>query len=131
MFGMWTVIVIAIGGIANHVLNPTTGKGMGYGFIAITFMAAFAFPIIGFGSVSAMLNPAAALSVVTAGLLGPGQFFTVVAGQMVGAILGAITVWIIYMPQLQKAGAKVFKFTDIKVCDLSQCSRWTGPMLTI
>lgn len=115
MFGMWMVIVIALGGVANHVLNPTTGKGMGYGFIAITFMAAFAFPIVGFGSVSAMLNPAAALSVVVAGLLGPGQFFTVVAGEMVGAILGAMTVYVLYMPQIHKAGAKVFKFSDIKL----------------
>jgi len=114
MFGMWMVVVIAIGGIANHVLNPTTGRGMGYGFIALTFMAAFAFPIVGFGSVSAMFNPAAALSVVAAGLLGPGQFFTVVAGEMVGAILGAITVYLIYLPQFTKAGAKVFKFSDFK-----------------
>jgi len=114
MFGMWMVIVIALGGVANHVLNPTTGKGMGYGFIAVGFAAAFAFPIVAFGSVSAMLNPAAALSVVAAGLLGPGQFFTVIAGEMVGAILGAITVWIIYFPQFQRAGQKVFKFSDLK-----------------
>ena len=114
MFGMWVVIVIALGGVANHVLNPTTGKGMGYGFIAVGFAAAFAFPIIAFGSVSAMLNPAAALSLVASGLLGPGQFFTVCAGEMVGAILGAITVWIIYLPQIQRAGQKVFKFSDLK-----------------
>lgn len=80
---MWMVIVIALGGVANHVLNPTTGRGMGYGFIALNFGFAFAFPIIGFGAVSAMFNPAAALALVTAGLLGGGQFFTVITGERV------------------------------------------------
>jgi glycerol uptake facilitator-like aquaporin len=54
-----------------------------------------------------MFNPAAAISQVVAGNLGPGQFFTVVAGEMVGAILGGFTIFLLYMPQLYKAGDKV------------------------
>lgn len=41
------------------------------------------------------------------------QFFTVVAAEMVGAILGGFTVYLLYMPQLYRAGAKVFYFKDI------------------
>lgn len=63
--------------------------------------------IVAFGSVSAMFNPAAALSQVVAGNLNAKQFFTVVAGEMAGAILGGLTVYLLYMPQLYKAGAKV------------------------
>eukprot|EP00775_Hariotina_reticulata_P012605 gene12605-12736_t len=113
MFGMWFVITMALAGVANHVLNPTTGRGMGYLAIAVQFGFAFAFPIVAFGSVSAMFNPAAAISQVVAGNLGPSQFFTVVAAEMVGAILGGFTIYILYMPQLYRAGAKVFYFKDI------------------
>jgi len=63
--------------------------------------------IVAFGSVSAMFNPAAALMQVVAGNLGPGQFFNVVAGEMVGAFLGGLTIYVLYMPQLYKAGSKV------------------------
>lgn len=45
MFGMWFVITIALGGVANHVLNPSAGRGMGYLAIAVTFGFAFAFPV--------------------------------------------------------------------------------------
>lgn len=70
--------------------------------------------IVAFGSVSAMFNPAAAISQVVAGNLGPSQFFTVIAGEMVGAFLGGLTVYLLYIPQLYKAGAKVFDFQDLK-----------------
>lgn len=113
LFGMWFVIVMALGGVANHVLNPSAGRGMGYLAIAVQFGFAFAFPIVAFGSVSAMFNPAAALSQVVAGNLNAKQFFTVVAGEMAGAILGGLTVYLLYMPQLYKAGAKVFTFKDM------------------
>lgn len=89
MFGMWMVIVMAIGAVANHVLNPTTGKGMGYGFIAVSFGFAFAFPLIAFGSISAMLNPAAALSMVAAGNLGLTQFWVTMAGRRTPANMHA------------------------------------------
>jgi glycerol uptake facilitator-like aquaporin len=45
MFGMWFVITMALGGVANHVLNPTSGRGMGYLAIAVQFGFAFAFPV--------------------------------------------------------------------------------------
>jgi hypothetical protein len=37
LFGMWFVIVMALGGVANHVLNPSAGRGMGYLAIAVQF----------------------------------------------------------------------------------------------
>lgn len=42
---MWFVIVMALGGVANHVLNPSAGRNMGYLAIAIQFGFAFAFPV--------------------------------------------------------------------------------------
>lgn len=62
-----------------------------------------------------MFNPAAALSQVVAGNLGPGQFFLVVAAEIVGAFLGGLTIYVLYMPQLYKAGAKVGE-GRVRVC---------------
>lgn len=45
MFGMWFVITMALGGVANHVLNPSAGRNMGYLAIAVQFGFAFAFPV--------------------------------------------------------------------------------------
>lgn len=42
---MWFVIVMALGGVANHVLTPNAGHGMGYLAIAVQFGFAFAFPV--------------------------------------------------------------------------------------
>jgi hypothetical protein len=36
------------------------------------------------------------------------------AGELIGAFLGAVTVYLMYLPQLIKAGHKVFKFSDLK-----------------
>lgn len=44
-FCRWFVIVMALGGVANHVLSPNAGKGMGYLAIAAQFGFAFAFPV--------------------------------------------------------------------------------------
>lgn len=45
MFGMWFVITMALAGVANHVLNPSAGRNMGYLAIAVQFGFAFAFPV--------------------------------------------------------------------------------------
>jgi hypothetical protein len=66
-----------------------------------------------------MFNPAAAISQVVAGNLGPGQFFNVIAGEMVGAFLGGLTIYFLYMPQLYKAGEKVRGLT-VAVCCVAQ-----------
>jgi glycerol uptake facilitator-like aquaporin len=79
--------------------------------LSCDLLCLIAVQIVAFGSISAMFNPAAALSQVVAGNLSARQFFTVIAGEMAGAILGGLTVYLLYMPQLYKAGAKVGAIT--------------------
>jgi len=110
MFGMWMVIMIALGTVANHVLYPTTGHNLGYLGVAMGFGFAFTFAIMAFGSVSAMLNPAAAISMLTAGNLDWDDFFVAVAGELVGAFLGGLTLYLIYTPQLHKPGSHTFSY---------------------
>lgn len=68
-----------------------------------------------------MFNPAAAISQVVAGNLGPGQFFNVIAGEMVGAFLGGLTIYFLYMPQLYKAGEKVRGWTVNRLTENLGC----------
>lgn len=110
MFGMWMVIMIALGTVANHVLYPTTGHNLGYLGVACGFGFAFTFAIMAFGSVSAMLNPAAALSMLVAGNLEVDDFFVAVAGELLGAFLGGLTLYLIYTPQLHKPGSHEFSY---------------------
>jgi len=52
---------------------------MGYGFLAFAFGMGFSFSFIAFGAISAVLNPAAALSNVILGYLGAGDFFVLIS----------------------------------------------------
>lgn len=110
MFGMWMVIMIALGTVANHVLSPTTGHNLGYLGVACGFGFAFSFAIMAFGSVSAMLNPAAAMSMLVAGNIKVDAFFVAVIAEVIGAFLGGLCLYLIYTPQLHKPGSHNFSY---------------------
>jgi len=96
--------------VANHVLYPTTGHGLGYLGVAMAFGFAFTFAIMAFGSVSAMLNPAAAMSLLVSGNIPVANFFVAVAGELLGAFLGGLPLYLIYTPQLHKPGSCHFSY---------------------
>ena len=96
--------------MANHVLYPTTGHGMGYLGVAMSFGFAFTFAIMAFGSVSAMLNPAAAISLLVSGNIKVDAFFVAIVAEVVGAFLGGLTLYLIYTPQLHKPGSPNFSY---------------------
>lgn len=96
--------------MANHVLYPTTGHNLGYLGVAMGFGFAFTFAIMAFGSVSAMLNPAAAMSLLVSGNIKVDAFFVAVTGELIGAFLGGLTLYLIYTPQLHKPGSHTFSY---------------------
>jgi glycerol uptake facilitator protein len=95
--GTALLIVFGNGVVANVVLPRT--KGNGAGWIVITagwgfavFVAAFcAAPYSG-----AHLNPAVSVAMAAAGKLEMAQLPGYVAAQMLGAITGAVLVWLFY-----------------------------------
>lgn len=91
------LILLGNGVVANVVLNKT--KGNNSGWIVITFAWAFAVfaAVVVAGPISgAHLNPAVTLSLAIAGKFPWASVPVYIAGEMLGAMLGAFLVWLFY-----------------------------------
>lgn len=100
MLGTATLILLGCGVVANVALKGT--KGNGGGFLLVNFgwgLAVFAGVYVAFKT-GAHLNPAVSLAMLLKGTshggIDGGQFVTYVAGQFVGAFVGAVLCWVAY-----------------------------------
>lgn len=104
LVGTAMLVLLGCGVVANVVLAKT--KGFNGGFFMITFgwgLAVYAGVLVAFNS-GAHINPAVTLGLVASGITDfvPGLPVTVfsillyISAQMIGAILGAIVVWLAY-----------------------------------
>lgn len=98
MFGVMVLILLGDGVVANVVLNKS--KGQNSGWIVITTGWAFAVFCGAMTSIAlggpGSLNPAGEIAGIVAG----GDVTTAlinIAGQFVGAFIGAVLVWVAYM----------------------------------
>ncbi|GAA4412672.1 MIP/aquaporin family protein [Nibrella viscosa] len=100
LIGTLVLILLGDGVVANVLLRHTKGEGAGW--IVITTGWAFAvtigiFVAKAFGSIDAHLNPAVTVAFAVA----TGDFSNVstyIPAQFIGAFLGAIMVWLHYLP---------------------------------
>ncbi|GLY68452.1 MIP/aquaporin family protein [Amycolatopsis taiwanensis] len=99
LLGTAVLILLGNGVVANHVLKKTNGHNAGTLFI--TF--GWAFGVFAGASVAAPsgahLNPAVTLGLAIAGKTSWSQVPVYMAGQLVGAILGAVLCWATYKLQ--------------------------------
>jgi glycerol uptake facilitator protein len=97
IIGTFLLIVLGDGVVANVVLNRT--KGNNGGWIVITFgwsIAVFTGVFVA-GKVSgAHLNPAVSVALAYLGEIKLESLPLYIGGQMIGAMLGALTVWTCY-----------------------------------
>ena len=97
LVGTMILVILGDGVVANHLLTKTKGNGTGWLMITTGWGLAVAVAVYSVGRISgAHINPA-----VTVGLASIGQFDwalvpTYVSAQMIGAILGAVVVWLTY-----------------------------------
>ncbi|WP_166984932.1 MIP/aquaporin family protein [Canibacter zhoujuaniae] len=94
--GTAMLILLGCGVVANVVLKGT--KGNGGGTLMINWgwgLAVYAGVLVSVYS-GAQLNPAVSLGLLTAGSITAAQFFTAVAAQLVGAVIGAVLCWLAY-----------------------------------
>ena len=99
LLGTMLLIILGDGVVANVVLNRT--KGQNSGWIVITAGWAFAVTVAVYavGTFSgAHLNPAVTIGLASIGKFPWASVPTYVAGQMLGASLGATIVWLAYLP---------------------------------
>jgi glycerol uptake facilitator protein len=95
--GTALLVILGDGVVANVTLNRT--KGNNGGLIAITFGWAIAVFVGVFATASASgahLNPAATIALATAGKFEWSLVPTYIAAQMLGAMLGALIMWLAY-----------------------------------
>lgn len=99
MFGVMVLILLGDGVVANVVLNKS--KGQNSGWIVITAGWAFAVFCGAMTSIAlggpGSLNPAGEIAGIVAGGADIGVAMMNIAGQFVGAFIGAILVWVAYM----------------------------------
>ena len=113
MLGTMTLILLGNGVVANVLL--TKSKGFNGGWIVITAGWAFAvmsgvFVSQATGSNNADLNPAVTVAKIVIGGTTVNDGLVRILGEFVGAFLGAVLVWLAYLPhwrETQDAGLKL------------------------
>ena len=94
--GTGMLILLGCGVVANVVLAKT--KGFGGGFLMINWgwgLAVFAGVLVSAYS-GAILNPAVGIGLMIAEVITPTMFFVATAGELLGAIIGAVLCWAAY-----------------------------------
>lgn len=132
LLGTMVLVILGDGVVANALLNKSKGEGSGW--MVITTGWAFAvmagvFVSTAAGSAAAHINPAVTIGFALAGKTGGGfegwsSVLPFIAAQLIGAFLGAVIVWLAYMPhwrETKDAGAKLGVFST------GPAIRATGP----
>jgi len=99
MIGTALLIILGDGVVANVLLNKSKGQNSGWIVIATGWGLAVALAVYCVGHISgAHLNPAVTLGLAVIGQFAWSNVPAYIAAQMTGAFLGAILVWLVYLP---------------------------------
>jgi len=114
LVGTMLLVIFGDGVVANVVLRRTKGHQGGWIVITTGWGLAVALAVYCIGRISgAHINPAVTIGLASIGQFEWGQVGPYVAAQMIGAILGAIVVWLAYLPHFgatDDPGAKLAVF---------------------
>ncbi|MFM8419575.1 MAG: MIP/aquaporin family protein, partial [Verrucomicrobiota bacterium] len=98
LLGTALLVLLGNGVVANVVLKQTKGHASGWLVITTGWALAVTFAVYCVNAFSgAHLNPAVTLALAAVGKLNPGLIPVYLAGQMIGAFLGATLVWLTYL----------------------------------
>lgn len=86
---------------ANLLLPSTKGHGMGFPFIAIGVGLAYFIPVLMFNSISSYCNPAMALAAAIVDQISFTDFIALASAQFAGAFVGAVAMWVHYLPNFK------------------------------
>lgn len=99
IIGTLFLVLLGNGVVANVVLNKTKGNSSGWMVITTGWAFAVAIPAFIFGSVSgAHLNPAVTIGLASIGKFAWADVPMYILAQFIGAMLGAVLVWLTYLP---------------------------------
>jgi len=99
LMGTMILVLLGDGVVANVLLGKSKGENSGWIVISTGWGLAVAMAVYVAGWVSgAHINPAVTIGFISIGKLSVRQAVPYISGQFVGAFLGAILVWLAYMP---------------------------------
>lgn len=99
LVGTMLLVLLGDGVVANVVLNRTKGQNSGWIVITVGWGVAVAMAVYAVGRISgAHLNPAVTLGLASIGSFAWGDVPGYMAAQFAGAFLGAVLVWLAYLP---------------------------------
>jgi glycerol uptake facilitator protein len=97
--GTMLLVLLGDGVVANVVLERTKGQNAGWIVITTGWGVAVAIAVYSVGRISgAHLNPAVTIALAAIGSFSWAQVPGYVAAQMAGAFIGAVLVWLAYLP---------------------------------
>jgi glycerol uptake facilitator protein len=115
LVGTMMLILLGNGVVANVVLQRTKGHNSGWIVITAGWGIAVAVAVYAVGRISgAHLNPAVTIALAALGSFPWADVPGYIGAQMIGAILGAVLVWLMYLPHwavTPDAGAKLAAFS--------------------
>lgn len=115
IIGTMILIILGDGVVANVVLKKTKGENSGWIVITTGWAFAVMIPAFIFGGISgAHFNPALTLGLAAIGKFAWAEVPIYIAGQFIGAFLGAVVVWLHYLPHWEATedkGAKLAVFS--------------------
>ncbi len=99
LIGTMIMIILGDGVVANVLLHKSKGQGSGWMVITTAWALAVIIAIFSVGRISgAHLNPAVTVGLASIGSFPWHQVPGYIAAQLLGAFLGAVIVWLIYLP---------------------------------
>src|SRR5205085_8123452 len=99
MVGTMILILLGDGVVANVCLKKSKGENSGWIVITTGWAIAVAMAVYAVVRVSgAHLNPAVTIALASDGSFPLAKVPTYIAGQMAGACMGAVLVWLAYLP---------------------------------
>ena len=97
--GTLILVLLGDGVVANVLLERSKGQGSGWIVITTGWGIAVAIAVYAVGRISgAHLNPAVTIALATIGSFSWAEVPGYIAAQMVGAFMGAVLVWLAYLP---------------------------------
>lgn len=119
--GTALMILFGVGVHADTVLNDTKYHGSGHLFAITTWAFGISVSLFMFGNVC--INPAMALTQVLLGNMTWATFFPVVIAEMLGGIIGALIVYVMYADSFKHSYGKVDNVTIRNIFSTSPAVR--------
>jgi glycerol uptake facilitator protein len=112
--GTLILVLLGDGVVANVLLERSKGQNSGWIVITVGWAVAVTVAVYAVGRISgAHLNPAVTIALASIGAFAWADVPGYIAAQMAGGVLGAVLVWLLYLPHwavTKDAGAKLGVF---------------------